>query len=112
MRRGLRDLLREVGLPDEEVEDLVLATSEAAGNAVEHADTREPFFDVRIDVAAGVVTVVVQDYGQWRHPRSDTDRGRGLAMMHALADTTVATRSHGTTVTMQHRLPGGGVGWT
>jgi hypothetical protein len=62
----------------------------------------EPFFDVFIEIADGLVTIVVRDHGQWQQPTSDPYRGRGLAMMRVLADTTVRTRPHGTTVTMRN----------
>jgi hypothetical protein len=65
-------------------------------------DPREPFFDVATEVDGGAVTIVVQDHGQWRPPTSDNGRGRGLAMMHVLADINVATRGHGTTVTIRN----------
>jgi anti-sigma regulatory factor (Ser/Thr protein kinase) len=103
MRWELRSVLGETDLSLNEIEDLVLAVSEAANNAVEHAqDPRQPFFDVATEVDGGAVTIVVQDHGQWRPPTSGTGRGRGLAMMRALADISVATRAHGTTVTIRN----------
>jgi anti-sigma regulatory factor (Ser/Thr protein kinase) len=108
MRRGLRDLLDQAGLSYDEIEDLVLAASEAAANAVDHARSREPFFDVCTEVTNRAVTIVIQDHGLWRPPTPDSDRGRGLRMMHALADTTVAARANGTTVTIRHRRSGHG----
>jgi anti-sigma regulatory factor (Ser/Thr protein kinase) len=107
MRWELRGLLGDTGLSLNEVEDLVLAVSEAANNAVEHAQApRQPFFDVSTEIDDGAVTIVVQDHGQWRPPTSDTGRGRGLAMMRALADTSVAARPHGTTVTIRNHHTG------
>ena len=104
MRRGLRAFLVETGLPNDDVEDLVLAACEAATNAVEHAQhPTEPFFDAFIEIAEGVVTIVIRDHGEWRQPTPDPYRGRGLAMMRVLADTTVTSRPNGTTVTMRNR---------
>ncbi|MBM7804380.1 anti-sigma regulatory factor (Ser/Thr protein kinase) [Geodermatophilus bullaregiensis] len=105
-RRRLRRLLDGTGLPSDEVEDLVLAASEAAINAVEHSHSSEPFFEVCVEIAHGVVTILVQDHGRWRPPVPDSSRGRGLAMMHALADTTVTPGEHGTTVVIRSRRPG------
>jgi anti-sigma regulatory factor (Ser/Thr protein kinase) len=103
MRRGLRAFLADWGLPDDDRDDLVLAACEAGTNAVEHAQQpTEPFFDVFIEVADGLVTIVIRDHGQWQQPTSNPYRGRGLAMMHVLADTTVTTRTHGTTVTLRN----------
>jgi anti-sigma regulatory factor (Ser/Thr protein kinase) len=104
MRRGLRGFLHDTALSYDESEDLLLAASEAANNAVEHAQrSTEPFFDVSGVVDDGQVTIVIKDHGGWQQPTSSSDRGRGLAMMRVLADTTVTTRSHGTTVTMRSR---------
>ena len=105
MRRGLRAFLVDTGLPDDDLEDLVLAACEAATNAVEHAQhPTEPFFDALIEIAEGVITIVIRDHGVWQQPTSDPYRGRGLAMMHVLADTTMSTCADGTTVTVRsHR---------
>jgi anti-sigma regulatory factor (Ser/Thr protein kinase) len=103
MRWEVRGLLGDTGLSLNEIEDLVLAVSEAASNAVEHAqDPRKPFFDVSAEIDGRAVTIVVQDHGHWRRPTSDRKPGRGLAMMRALTDTSVATRPHGTTVTIRY----------
>jgi hypothetical protein len=51
MRLELRPLLDMSGLPDDELEDLVLAAGEAGANAVEHARPPAlPFFDVLTEV--------------------------------------------------------------
>jgi anti-sigma regulatory factor (Ser/Thr protein kinase) len=107
MRRGLRGFLYDSALSYDETEDLLLAASEAANNAVEHAQQpTEPFFDVSTEVDDGRVTIVIQDHGGWQQPTSTSDRGRGMAMMKALADTTVTTRLSGTTVTIRSRSTG------
>lgn len=105
MRQRLRDFLhKKTALSDDETEDLLLAASEAANNAVEHAQQpTEPFFDVCSDIDDDQVTVVVEDHGRWLQPASPSYRGRGLAMMRALVSTTVTRRPHGTTVTMRSR---------
>jgi anti-sigma regulatory factor (Ser/Thr protein kinase) len=107
MRRELRAFLAASGLPDDEREDLVLAACEAGTNALEHAQQpTQPFFDVLIEVADGLVTIVVRDHGQWQQPTSNPYRRRGLAMMHALAHTTVTTQPYGTTVTLRNHRAG------
>ncbi|MEX5720172.1 ATP-binding protein [Geodermatophilus maliterrae] len=105
-RRKLRHLLDGTGLSSDEIEDLVLAASEAAINAVEHSPPSQPFFDVCVEFAGGVVTILVRDHGRWRPPVPDSYRGRGLAMMCALADTTVTPGEHGTTVAIRSRRSG------
>jgi anti-sigma regulatory factor (Ser/Thr protein kinase) len=105
MRSWLRAFLGQAwGLSVGEIEDLVLAACEAANNAVEHAQQpSEPFFDVSTEIDVGAVTIVIHDHGTWRPLRHPEDRGRGLAMMHALADTTVTASPNGTTVTIRCR---------
>jgi anti-sigma regulatory factor (Ser/Thr protein kinase) len=106
MRWGLRAFLGDAGLSGDELEDLILAACEAASNALEHAQhSTEPFFDVATQVTDDVVTIVVHDHGQWRAQTSSPHRGRGLAMMSVLADTSVAVGDRGTTVTLRsHRI--------
>jgi len=107
MRCELRGLLADTGLPLDEIEDLLLAVSEAANNAVEHPQLpQEPFFDLFTEIADDRVTFVVKDHGQWRQPTPNSDRGRGLEMMHVLADTTVTGDTHGTTVTIRNHGTG------
>jgi anti-sigma regulatory factor (Ser/Thr protein kinase) len=104
LRRGLNDFLRGGPLSDDERYDLLLAVCEAASNAIEHAENpSEPFVDVLTEVSDAGVTIVVRDHGQWCDATPGTDRGRGLAMMWILADTTVAPGTHGTTVTIRSR---------
>jgi anti-sigma regulatory factor (Ser/Thr protein kinase) len=103
MRRKLRAFMADSDLSENEREDLVLAACEAGTNAVEHAQQpMQPFFDVFIEIADGLVTIVVRDHGRWQQPTPDPYRGRGLAMMRLLADTIVTSRPHGTTVTMRN----------
>ncbi|SFU00883.1 Anti-sigma regulatory factor (Ser/Thr protein kinase) [Geodermatophilus amargosae] len=104
MRQDLHDVLDDTALSADLVGDLVLAASEAANNAVEHAQRpTEPFFDVCVEVDHEAVTVTIRDHGTWRQPRVPTVRGRGLAMMDALAQTTVTAGVRGTTVTIRCR---------
>lgn len=102
LRRGLRVFLDDTGLAPDDLNDLLLAACEAATNAIEHAQRpSEPFFDVLFEVEDGQVTIVVSDHGTWRDGPTGPFRGRGLQMMSALADTTVTSLPHGTTVTMR-----------
>jgi anti-sigma regulatory factor (Ser/Thr protein kinase) len=102
LRWAVREFLDDVGRPSDERDDLVLATCEAITNAVEHAQqATEPFFDVTCRVVDDQVVIVVIDHGRWRPPTASAFRGRGLAMMRLLADTTVETGPHGTTVTLR-----------
>ena len=95
MRGELRPFLAQSGLPDVDVDDLILAASEAAANGIEHAvHPTEPYFDVRAEVEGRRVRIVVRDYGRWTtrpvHPGGpgswpphDDDAGRRLADLRA-----------------------------
>jgi anti-sigma regulatory factor (Ser/Thr protein kinase) len=102
LRRALRRLLDGAGIDEDQAYDLVLAACEAATNAIEHAqDPTEPFFDVTAEVADGVVTITVRDYGQWRQRVPSMDRGRGSTLMSAFADITATPSPEGTTVVIR-----------
>ena len=107
LRRDLHGVLDDTSLSADVVDDLVLAASEAANNAVEHAQRpTQPYFDVCTELDDESVTVVVRDHGTWRAPRLPSVRGRGLAMMNALGETTVRSGARGTTVTIRCRHAG------
>ena len=102
LRRRLAEFLDQADLSIDERYDLLLAVCEAASNAIEHArDPTEPFFDVLTEIVDSRVTVVVRDHGQWSDGSPGIHRGRGLAMMWTLADSTVVPGPHGTTVTIR-----------
>ena len=104
MRLELRPFLAASGLPDAEVDDLVLAACEAATNGVEHArHPVQPYFDVDAEVDGHRGRVVVRDYGRWAVGRADPGdrgRGRGLHMMTMLAAVSLTSGPDGTTVTL------------
>lgn len=90
-------------------DDLVLATSEALENVVDHAyaGAGEPG-DMRLHawVEDDAVVVVVTDHGHWRDPPSGpTSRGRGLEMMERLAETRVDRGEPGTVVRLSRGMP-------
>ena len=89
--------------------DLMMAVNEAVANAAEHAYFGSRFgagsFDVdaNYDTARDSLTVAVKDRGRWRLPNPATGplsvRGRGIQLMHALADdVSIDTTSAGTCV--------------
>jgi CheY-like chemotaxis protein/anti-sigma regulatory factor (Ser/Thr protein kinase) len=109
LRRRLRALLTGAGLDEDRVYDLLLATCEAATNAVEHAQQpTEPVVDVRVTVDDGAVEIVVRDRGQWRERTSSMDRGRGSMLMAAFADIVATPSPTGTTVVIRSPRPDGG----
>lgn len=110
MRHALSRWAKQIGMPERQREELVLAAYEAMANSVEHAYETVPAGVVDLHAAHipdGTVIVTVTDYGHWKHPvPSDGIRGRGILLMRALADDTTITRvDTGTTVTMTWALP-------
>ena len=106
MRRLLGRWLDEAGATRADVEDLMLASAEAAANAIEHAYGLESgIVEVRAWISGeGPVKVAIRDFGNWRAPRG-THRGRGLLLMENLADVVEVIRSDaGTTVELSRRL--------
>jgi anti-sigma regulatory factor (Ser/Thr protein kinase) len=106
LRRTLRQWLEEHGGGEMAVYDVLVAVTEAAANAVEHAyGPVDATFDVEAEaVGDGEVSVVVRDQGRWRPPRGH-NRGRGTLLMQELMDHfEVTTSEEGTEVRMRRRL--------
>ncbi len=105
LRRSFRAWLRAAGAGEDEIHDLILATSEAAANAIEHAyGPAEAVYDVLVHCDEGEVEIMVRDYGRWR-PSRRTDRGRGLPLMEGMTDHLAIERRHdGTEVSLRRRL--------
>jgi len=103
VRRTVRAWSALAALPDERTADLQLLLCEAASNSVEHAyretEAGEFVYSVRRR-ADGGIRVAVQDFGRWRPPPADPGyRGRGLALIHNLAeDVSVDVGDSGTRV--------------
>ena len=120
VRRAVDAWLEPLDLDPDDVDNLVLAVSEAVSNAVEHAYPQEsatdaePAVDARpvtIDAALGpdgVLAVTVTDRGRWRRPSVQPDnRGRGLQLMQMLVESVVVERDQpvsGTCVRLTQRL--------
>jgi anti-sigma regulatory factor (Ser/Thr protein kinase) len=106
LRRTLRRWLEGLGATEIEVYDVLVAVTEAAANAVEHAyGPGDASFDVEATVnQEGEVLVLVRDQGRWRPPRGH-NRGRGTLLMQELMDHfEVTTGEEGTEVRMRRRL--------
>ncbi len=106
VRRNISRWLSGHGVPKPDAEDIILASSEACANSIEHAyGPGEGSVDIEAEVDGGEVTIVVRDAGRWRTSRNG-DRGRGLPLMEACMDTCTLTRGdEGTEVKMQRRVP-------
>jgi serine phosphatase RsbU (regulator of sigma subunit)/anti-sigma regulatory factor (Ser/Thr protein kinase) len=105
MRRLLARWLDEAGATRADVDDLMLASAEAAANAIEHAYGLAPgVVELRASTSTGGVKVAIRDFGNWRSPRG-AHRGRGLLLMEGLTDDVEVIRSdEGTTVELSRRL--------
>jgi anti-sigma regulatory factor (Ser/Thr protein kinase) len=86
---------------------LLLAVGEALTNAIEHAyrDRRPGVIDLSIrDDGDDSLHVSVRDEGRWREASDQPDRGRGFAIIRALA-TGLDRQSDGAGTTLTFRLP-------
>jgi anti-sigma regulatory factor (Ser/Thr protein kinase) len=114
LRRWLDDTVR---INAQKVADVVLASYEALSNCAEHAYCNLGSaggglmtLDIRTDPAQETVQVCVSDQGCWLERSSAAayaGRGRGLILMHGLADDcTVQQGTGGSTVCLHfHRCP-------
>lgn len=105
LRRRIGRFLHAVGADQDEVFEITLTISEAAGNAVEHAyGPGDAVFFVEAALEDDEVVASVRDTGSWRDQR-DQQRGRGLGIIEGLMDDVEVTRSPaGTIVRMRRRL--------
>lgn len=103
---------RCLAVDDERISDIVLAVNEALSNSAEFAyvgsaESGSMIIEANHDAATATLDIVVTDQGAWYcgvpPPRHDT-RGRGIALMRALADSvSIDSSSDGTRVTMRFR---------
>ena len=107
MRRTLQDWMRRSGVDDDVAYDVLVATGEAAANAIEHAyGPGGADFTFGANLADGVLTITVNDAGSWR-PARGSHRGRGIGLMKQLMeDVQVDSDAGGTTVTMRRKVEG------
>lgn len=101
LRRRLAAWLEAAGVTGTASDDVVLATSEALANAVQHPGARATV-DVHARLAGADLVVVVRNRGRWEVSAEPTDeRGRGLLIMRALASgLDIDTGPRGTAVTL------------
>ena len=107
LRADLRSWLEHSSLPMETIDDVVLAATEAASNAIEHAYIgRVGEVHVTAEREDGWLQLSVADDGRWRQPRPDDVRGRGLELVRALVrEVDVERGEEGTTVRMRVGVP-------
>lgn len=114
LRHELDAWLRQVGPPltESRCADVLLGVNEALANCAEHAYRGRHHGDVTMhatyDDAAHRIRVRVSDHGRWRlNSVVQRNRGRGIALMHALADHCSVNRDDdGTTVLLDYDVAG------
>jgi len=108
IRHELSGWLTRAAVSPQLIRDIIAATNEACTNVVEHAYLHHPRSDITLDAVAslGQIIVTVSDTGSWRPvPADPGDRGRGLAMMRALASgVEIADGDDGSSVSMLFAL--------
>jgi serine/threonine-protein kinase RsbW len=106
LRARLRTWLREAEVGEEAERSAVLAVSEAAANAVEHAYGCDGEGVVTVEAYVdepGELHVAVRDSGTWRHGRPEAGRGRGTPIMEAVMSTVELERGETATVVRMRR---------
>lgn len=106
-RRLVTTVLNELGAPDEHVEVIALALSEACTNAVEHSAGHGPF-TLRVECDAASVKLAVTSPGRFSSDRDRSPmpgasalRGRGVPLMRMLMDQfEILAGDAGTTISM------------
>ena len=105
LRRRLEDFLTGHGVAEADVFDVTVAVSEAAANAIEHpVEPAEPVITVEASIEDDAVLVTVRDTGSWRPAAEGGYRGRGLALIGALTELSVARGPGGTAVTLRRPI--------
>lgn len=108
LRRDIRHCLDQQKITGREQRDIVLAISEAANNAIEHAYHGRHGGTIIIDLEDHSHHVIarITDHGTWRPPTPDPERRRGIPIMQSLATHYARTSSAaGTTITLEIPTP-------
>jgi serine/threonine-protein kinase RsbW len=115
MRRVLGDTLRNIGVNEDSVADILLAATEACTNAVLHAGQSAPAYTVVATVDSAACRVEVTDAGQGctvarrsriRRSGDIPESGRGLEIMRAYVDEVIlrSAPGRGTHVVLDKRI--------
>jgi serine/threonine-protein kinase RsbW len=108
MRRATVEFATAHGAPSPIVDDIALAVSEAATNAVKHANVTggEGIVELTAAVADDWVDVRVRDRGKGFGTRPSDGLGLGLSIIASVAVyLTICQEGHGTEVRMRFPLP-------
>jgi anti-sigma regulatory factor (Ser/Thr protein kinase) len=104
LRQKLTAWLERAGVEDGARSNVVLATHEAAANALEHGASTEPVA-VSAHLTDSLITVEINDRGRWKVQSSpDEERGRGLLLIENLvSDVEIRRDARGTTLRLLYR---------
>lgn len=103
LRRSLADWLLRAEVEPSASAAVILATHEAAANAMEHAHAAP---SVTGSCDQDRVTVVVRNAGEWKESDGSEYRGRGLILMRGLmSQVDIGSGPGGSVVRMQLTLP-------
>ena len=95
VRRTVGSISRNLGFPDEVIEDIELSVAEAVSNAVEHGSpsNHDSTITVAFKISSEHLTIDVRDEGPgFNLPTGETvddnlnERGRGLRLIYKLMD--------------------------
>ncbi|WP_203959355.1 ATP-binding protein [Sphaerisporangium siamense] len=111
VRRVLGDTLRCIGVSENCVSDVLLATSEACANAVRHGGPSKRY-EVTAAIGQGRCELRVVDNGLGigavprQYPPGDAEHGRGILIMQSVVDEIFfdITPGSGTTVLLRKEL--------
>jgi serine phosphatase RsbU (regulator of sigma subunit)/anti-sigma regulatory factor (Ser/Thr protein kinase) len=108
-RSALRSWLTQARVDPEQTLNVLVAAGEAVANAIEHAHLHSPEGTISLDATALVdhVQLTIADTGSWKPPQpaTQTNRGRGIALMRGLMqDVTIEPGTAGTTVHLSARI--------
>jgi serine/threonine-protein kinase RsbW len=104
--------LRELGVTEDVLDDVLIALSEVCTNVIDHAEVGDSY-KVAVFVQGQECEVWVIDSGRGfnamastGHARAEFERGRGLAIVRALMDRVglESQADHGTLVTLEKHL--------
>ena len=108
MRRAAVEFASAHGAPSPVLDDIALAVSEAATNAVKHANVSggEGIVELTAAVADDWVDVRIRDRGKGFGTRPSDGLGLGLSIIASVAVyLTICQEGHGTEVRMRFPLP-------
>ncbi len=113
LRHDLAAWLRQFDfISERDLADIILATHEAAANAIEHAT--DPFGPGQVTawLADRVLIVEIRDSGAWAAAPGSEERGRGLSVIESLVDEVrISKNPRGTTLRLIYRPAQASASW-